>query len=109
MKRKLTNLILKRPEVLTFTFIFIYFLGMGLINPAFLALDTLVRILFNGAMLLLVTMGIAGVLVTKNIDASVGSLLGLAAGGLAEWIQSAADSGSQGPGTFDATLVSFSF
>ena len=37
------------------------------------------------------------------------SLLGLAAGGLAEWIQSAADSGSQGPGTFDATLVSFSF
>jgi AI-2 transport system permease protein len=79
MKRKLTNLILKRPEVLTITIILIYFLGTGLINPAFLALDTLVRILFNGAMLFLVTMGIAGVLITRNIDASVGSLLGLAA------------------------------
>jgi AI-2 transport system permease protein len=79
MKKRLTNLILKRPEVLTITIIILYFLVMGVINPAFLALDTLVRILFNGTMLFLITMGIAGVLVTKNIDASVGSLLGLAA------------------------------
>ena len=79
MRRRLTNLILKRPEVLTITFIFLYFLAMGLINPAFLAVDTLVRILFNGAILFLVTMGISGVLITRNIDASVGSLLGLSA------------------------------
>lgn len=78
MKRKLTNLILKRPEILTITIIVLYFLGMGLINPAFLALDTFIRILFNGAMLFLLAMGITGVLITKHIDASVGSLLGLA-------------------------------
>jgi len=79
MKKRLINLILKKPEVLAITIIILYFLAMGVINPAFLALDTLIRILFNGTMLFLVTMGIAGVLITKNIDASVGSLLGLAA------------------------------
>jgi AI-2 transport system permease protein len=79
MKKRLINLILKKPEVLTITIIIFYFLVMGVINPAFLAVDTLIRILFNGTMLFLVTMGIAGVLITKNIDASVGSLLGLAA------------------------------
>ncbi len=79
MKRQLTNLILKQPEVLTITIIVVYFLGMGAMNPAFLALDTFIRILFNGTMLFLVTMGIAGVLITRNIDASVGSLLGLSA------------------------------
>ncbi|UCE06786.1 MAG: hypothetical protein JSW07_01720 [bacterium] len=79
MKKTLTNLTLKKPEVLTITIIIIYFLVMGVINPAFLALDTLIRILFNGTMLFLVTMGITAVLITKNIDASVGSLLGLAA------------------------------
>ncbi len=49
MKKMLTNFILKKPQVLTITFIVLYFLGMGVINPAFLALDTLIRILFNGA------------------------------------------------------------
>lgn len=79
MKKMLTNFILKKPQVLTITFIVLYFLGMGVINPAFLALDTLIRILFNGAMLFVITMGIAGVLITRNIDVSVGSLLGLSA------------------------------
>jgi hypothetical protein len=37
------------------------------------------------------------------------SLLGLAAGGLAEWIHSAANSGSEGKTTFDATLLTFRF
>ncbi len=79
MKKKIINLFQKRPEVLTVAIILLYFFGMGLINPAFLGLDTLLRVLFNGTILFLVTMGIAGVLITKNIDASVGSLLGLAA------------------------------
>lgn len=79
MKKILTNFILKKPEILTITFIVLYFLGMGIINPAFLALDTLIRILFNGAMLFVITMGIAAVLITRNIDVSVGSLLGLCA------------------------------
>ncbi|PIE33568.1 sugar ABC transporter permease [candidate division KSB3 bacterium] len=79
MKKLFTNFILKKPEILTIVFVLLYFLGMGLVNPAFLEVDTLTRILFNGTMLFLITMGIAGVLLTRNIDVSVGSLLGLSA------------------------------
>ncbi len=79
MRKKITNLILKRPEVLTVAIIIIYFFSIGLKNSAFLHIDTIVRILFNGAILTLITMGISGVIITKNIDVSVGSLLGLAA------------------------------
>ncbi len=79
MRKRITNIILKRPEVLTIAIIIIYFFSMGLKNPAFVRVDTIVRILFNGAMLTLITMGISGVIITKNIDVSVGSLLGLAA------------------------------
>ena len=79
MKKLFTNCILRKPEILTIIFVLLYFLGMGLVNPAFLAVDTLTRILFNGTMLFLITMGIAGVLITRNIDVSVGSLLGLCA------------------------------
>ena len=68
MKKRLTNLILKKPEVLTITIIILYFFVMGVINPAFLALDTLIRILFNGTMLFLVTMGIAGVYGASNVS-----------------------------------------
>ncbi len=79
MKKLFTNFILKKPEILTIVFVLLYFLGMGLVNPAFLEVDTLTRILSNGTMLFLITMGIAGVLLTRNIDVSVGSLLGLSA------------------------------
>ncbi len=79
MKKKVINTILKRPEILTIVIIIAYFFSMGLKNPAFVKLDTVVRILFNGAILTVITMGISGVIITKNIDVSVGSLLGLAA------------------------------
>lgn len=79
MKKKITNLILKRPEILTILIIVIYFFSMGFKNPAFVKGDTVIRILFNGTMLTLITMGISGVIITKNIDVSVGSLLGLCA------------------------------
>ena len=79
MKQKLTNLILKKPELLTIAIIVLYFLCMGIINPRFIAIDTIVRILYNGTMLVLITVGVSAVIITKNIDVSVGSLLGLAA------------------------------
>jgi AI-2 transport system permease protein len=79
MKKKLTNLILKRPELLTVAIIVVYYLFTGIVNPSFIAVDTFVRILYNGSMLILVTAGVSAVIITRNIDASVGSLLGLAA------------------------------
>jgi AI-2 transport system permease protein len=79
MKQKLTNLILKKPEFLTIAIIALYFICMGIINPRFIAVDTVVRILYNGTMLILITAGVSAVIITKNIDVSVGSLLGLSA------------------------------
>jgi AI-2 transport system permease protein len=79
MKQKLINLILRRPELLTVVIIVLYYLGIGIVNPQFIAMDTFVRILYNGTMLILVTAGVSAVIITKNIDASIGSLLGLAA------------------------------
>jgi AI-2 transport system permease protein len=89
MKQKLTNLILKKPEFLTIAIIVLYFLCMGMINPRFIAVDTFVRILYNGTMLILVTAGVSSVIITKNIDVSVGSLLGLSATFGASYLNSA--------------------
>lgn len=79
MKRNWVNLLLKRSEVFTLLFIGLYFGLVFLINPLFTNLETVIRILFNGATLSLVTLGVSMVMITKNIDVSVGSLLGLAA------------------------------
>ena len=79
MKQKLTNLILRKPELLTVVIIALYYCCIGVVNPRFIAVDTFVRILYNGTMLMLITVGVSAVIITKNIDVSVGSLLGLAA------------------------------
>lgn len=79
MKKRLINLTLRRPELLTVAIIALYFLFTGIVNPRFIAVDTFVRVLYNGTMLILVTAGVSAVILTRNIDASVGSLLGLAA------------------------------
>lgn len=79
MRKNWLNLFFKKAEILTLLFISIYFLLVYLINPNFTNLDTLIRILFNGSTLCLVTLGVSIVIITKNIDVSVGSLLGLAA------------------------------
>lgn len=79
MKEKVTNIILKKPEILVTLILIIYFFSIGIKNPEFIKVDTVIRILFNGAILTIVTMGMSAVIITKNIDVSVGSLLGLAA------------------------------
>ncbi len=79
MKNNWINALFKKSEVLTLIFIGLYFLLIFLINRSFTNLDTLIRILFNGSTLCLVTLGVSMVIITKNIDVSVGSLLGLAA------------------------------
>ncbi len=71
--------VLRRPAVLVSLVMVVYVGLIGAVNPAFLSLDTAFRIVFNGVVLILVTMGISAVIITRNIDVSVGSLLGLAA------------------------------
>jgi AI-2 transport system permease protein len=79
MRKKFINIILKRSEILVIIILIIYFFSMGIKNPLFVKADTVIRILFNGAILSIISMGISSVIITKNIDVSVGSLLGLAA------------------------------
>lgn len=73
------SLVLRRPAILVFLVMLVYTGLIGAINPAFFSLDTVFRIVFNGVVLALVTTGISVVIITRNIDVSVGSLLGLAA------------------------------
>ena len=79
MKKGYLNLFVKKPEILTVTMVALYFMLISAVNPDFFNIDTIVRIFFNGSMLLLVTMGISAVIITKNIDVSLGSLMGLSA------------------------------
>lgn len=79
MKKGYLNLFVKKPEILTVAIITLYFMLISIVNPDFFNIDTMMRIFFNGSMLLVVTMGISAVIITKNIDVSLGSLMGLAA------------------------------
>lgn len=77
--KKVMNLFVKRQEIFTLLIIFVYFFSISAVNQDFFQIDTLIRILFNGTMLFVMTMGISAVIITKNIDVSIGSLMGLAA------------------------------
>ncbi len=79
MKRRFLNIFVKRPEIFTMIIIAVYFIIIGTVNNDFMNFDTIIRILFNGTMLFVLTIGMSSVIITKNIDVSVGSLMGLAA------------------------------
>ena len=68
MKQKLTNLILRKPELLTIAIIVLYYFCIGIVNPRFITVDTFVRILYNGTMLMLVTVGVSAVIITKIVS-----------------------------------------
>lgn len=78
MKKWLT-LFSKRYEVVILALLIIYFLIISTINSSFFTLNTAVRIAYNASQLILVTLGVSIVILTRNIDVSVGSLVGLAA------------------------------
>lgn len=69
----------KHYEVVILLFIIIYFLVISAVNPDFFTWNTVKRIFYNGVQLGLVTLGVSIVIITKNIDVSLGSLVGLAA------------------------------
>lgn len=78
-KNSLSDFFVKKPEFFTLLIIAVYFIIISSVNSDFFSLDTIVRILFNGIMLFFITIGISAVIITKNIDVSVGSLMGLSA------------------------------
>ncbi len=71
--------ILKAREISSLIFLSIIFLLVGAINPAFLNLRNLVLI-FNGSIVfVLLAIGIAFVIISGEIDVSIGAILGLSA------------------------------
>lgn len=78
MKNWIT-VITKRYEMVILALLVVYFLIISAINPSFFSGNTVVRIAYNAAQLILVTLGVSIVIITRNIDVSVGSLVGLAA------------------------------
>lgn len=55
------------------------FVLIGAFAPGFLSFTTVRTILINGMIMMTVSLGVMGVLLTRNIDVSVGSTLGLSA------------------------------
>lgn len=66
-------------EVSVVIIIAFLFLGMGLINESYTSLRTVSQIFNSSLILILVAIGSAFVIITKGIDVSVGSILGLSA------------------------------
>ncbi len=78
-KKGIGIVFLKSRELSIVVFIGIFFLIIGVINPAFVESGTLNRMVLGGLILLFITMGQMAVIVTGGIDISVGGILGLCA------------------------------
>ena len=66
-------------EVTALGFIIVMFLGVGAVNPNFLTPNNILLLFNSSVVYTVVAMGIALVIMTGEIDVSVGSILGMAA------------------------------
>ncbi len=66
-------------EATAIIFFVIIFLGVGLINPAFLSVENILLSLNSSVVYTIVAIGIAFVIITGEIDVSVGAILGMTA------------------------------
>lgn len=66
-------------EATAIIFIIFLFLGVGAVNPSFLSLDNILLCLNSSVVYTVVAIGIAFVIITGEIDVSVGATLGMAA------------------------------
>ena len=78
MKNLLVRLA-KAREVTVIIFIALLFLFVGSINPTFIQPSNIALTLQNSVMYILLAIGISFVLITKEIDVSIGATLGLSA------------------------------
>lgn len=76
---KILKRMLKAREISSLIFLSVIFLVVGMINPAFLQFRNLLLI-FNGSIVfVLLAIGIAFVIISGEIDVSIGAILGLSA------------------------------
>jgi len=66
-------------EATSIIFIISLFLGVGAVNPAFLSMDNILLCLNSSVVYTVVAIGIAFVIITGEIDVSVGATMGMAA------------------------------
>lgn len=78
MKIRLIRL-LKAREITVVAFLCILFLLVGMINPTYLKMDNITLTLKGSVMYVFLAVGMAFVIFTKDIDVSVGSILGICA------------------------------
>lgn len=71
--------ILKAREISSIIFLFMIFLIVGMVNPAFLHIKNLLLILNGSIVFVLLAIGIAFVIISGEIDVSIGAILGLSA------------------------------
>ncbi|MDX6020206.1 autoinducer 2 ABC transporter permease LsrC [Scandinavium sp. V105_16] len=71
--------LLKNRELSAFLAILVLFAGLVALNPAYFSLQTLAMIFSSSQILCLLALGAALVMLTRNIDVSVGSTVGLSA------------------------------
>lgn len=79
--------ILNTKELSSAFFMVILFALAGIVNPSFLALDNLQLCINGSVMYMLLAIGIAFVLMTGEIDVSIGSTLGLSAAFIATCVR----------------------
>jgi len=82
-------------------FIVALFLGIGAINPAFLSVQNIMLCLNSSVVYTVVALGIAFVIITGEIDVSVGATLGMAAAGGGTYIRD----GNTGTGVLAALVI----
>ena len=76
---KLVGAITQTRELFTVAFMVVLFLGTGIVNPNFLAVENIL-LCFNGSVIyILLAIGVSFVIIMGDIDVSVGATLGLTA------------------------------
>jgi AI-2 transport system permease protein len=90
---KITKLFSIR-EFTAFSFVVALFLFVGIINPAFLSRQNLLLILNDSVVFAMLAMGIAFVIISGEIDVSVGAVTGLGAAVAATMIRNGASLGA---------------
>lgn len=73
------NKFVKKREITVVLFLLILFLLVGIKNPAFISMSNIMLTLKGSVMYIVLAIGMAFVILTKEIDVSVGSILGISA------------------------------
>lgn len=71
--------IFRSREITSLTFVIVMFLGVGLVNPSFLAPKNILLCLNGSVVFTMLAVGIAFVIITGEIDVSIGAVMGFSA------------------------------